>query len=350
MRESRSCTSAPSPCLIGTSAPLDRLAAHSSGPEYTDGRELLTYPSVDDARTVIGNVVHAAESCPTQDLSTTSTWVHELTERSLGEESYSVSRTYLENGRPTIGGMWWHVVRVGNAVFLDSGTGEAFPVHDFERFLEEDAARLAPLVESLACQFSETSCTSETDSPISEGFPLAAGWPRDDSAEPGPDWGRQGPNRSMPDFSYAACGRELDAPHSIDFLRARWSNVEDYRSRQLFTFPDTDTARAELARVVDFYESCPQQEGDGTTVYTEFRTVNRGDYSTAIVRITGGPDGPAIGLEVLLVVRVERALLIDTSANEASGFEDAIRAQIAGQSGDLATVVAAMCEFTDDGC
>jgi hypothetical protein len=144
---------------------LDRLAAHASGPEYTDSRELRLYGSVDEARAVIDGMVEAVEGCPTQDFSTT-TWVNQVSERHLGEESYTVSTTYLENDEPTIGGIWWHVVRVGNAIFAASGTGEAYPGPSFENSLEEGANELAPIIASFQCFFSDASCSSEGTSVV----------------------------------------------------------------------------------------------------------------------------------------------------------------------------------------
>lgn len=64
-------------------------------------------------------------------------------------------------------------------------------------------------------------------------------------------------------------------------------------------------------------------------------------------------DAPAIGMEVVHVVRLGRALLVDTTSTEGGGGPDPdaeATAQIARQTEASADVVSAMCAFTQAGC
>ncbi len=334
---------------------VDRLAANASGPEYSDARELRTYESVDDARAAIEEMVDAVEACPTQDLTTT-TWVNTITEGSLGEGSHTVTTTYLENGEPTLGAIWRHVVRVGNAIFVSVGSGEAFPGPDFDRFLKKDANELAPIVDSFACHFSERSCTSETEPPsstlIPDDFPLAAGWP--DRSE-GDGWGLEGPGRDVELYAFSPCGVELPKLIGTDSLRAKWSNVTDNRSRELVTFADADEAVAYLAASREFFAACPQSEigGEGSQSFWKVIGTEVGGGSYAVEQ-TEEFDGYRTTLrQVLHFIRVGHSVLIDTAANEGGAGPDPVAdlaRQIDEQTTDAAEVVAAMCLFTEAGC
>ena len=78
---------------------------------------------------------------------------------------------------------------------------------------------------------------------IPDDFPLAAGWPDDSAAEPGPRYGLRGPDRSLDSLAWTLCEESFTATGVRDRLRADWHNVEDYRGRELLTFP-TPTTRS----------------------------------------------------------------------------------------------------------
>ena len=110
---------------------------------------------------------------------------------------------------------------------------------------------------------------------------------------------------------------------------------------------------AYVTGVRDFYAACPEEDtGDGTGLawVTDVRQTQVGGQSYAVVRSIEADGNPAIGLEVLHVVRLGRAVLIDTASNEGSGVESRIRSQIDQQTAAGAPVVAAMCAFTEAGC
>ncbi|WP_203336943.1 hypothetical protein [Nocardioides limicola] len=71
---------------------LDRVAVRSSGPEYADARELLTFPDARTAQAELGDLRRAIEDCPTEGASPARVWtVHEGAQ--VGEETLIVSRT-----------------------------------------------------------------------------------------------------------------------------------------------------------------------------------------------------------------------------------------------------------------
>jgi hypothetical protein len=331
----------------------DRLAANASGPEYSDARELRTYGSAEEAQAAIDGMIDAVEACPTEDFTTT-TWVNTITDGTLGEDSYTVTTTYLENGEPTLGAIWRHVVRIGNAIFVSVGSGEAFPGPSFDRFLVKDANKLAPIINSFACEFSELSCSSEGTgpAPISNGFPLAAGWPEQSE---GGDYGLEGPGRDVELFAYSPCGVEVPKPIGSDSLRAQWSNVTDNRSRELVTFADADEAVAYMAESREFFEGCPQDEIDSQGFQSFWRVIGTevGGGSYAVVQTEEFEGVPNVHRSVLHFIRVGHSVLIDTTSNEGGAGQDPVAdlaRQIDQQTSDAAEVVAAMCTFTEAGC
>ncbi len=332
----------------------DRLAANASGPEYSDARELRTYGSAEEAQATIDGMVDAVEACPTEDFTTT-TWVNTITDGTLGEDSYTITTTYLENGEPTLGAIWRHVVRIGNAVFVSTGSGEAFPSPSFDRFLVKDANELEAIISGFACEFSELSCSGEGTgpAPISNGFPLAAGWPH--NRPEGDGSGLEGPGRDVELLAFTPCGVEFPKPIGSDSLGARWSNVEDYRSRKLVTFADADAAVAYMAEGREFFERCPQDEIDSQGFQSFWRVIGTevGGESFAVVQTSEFEGAPAIGMQVLHFIRVGHSVLIDTTANEGGAGPEPVAdrtRQIDEQTADAAEVVAAMCAFTEAGC
>ncbi|GEP36677.1 hypothetical protein NPS01_03400 [Nocardioides psychrotolerans] len=73
-----------------------------------------------------------------------------------------------------------------------------------------------------------------------------------------------------------------------------------------------------------------------------------GGESWAVVRTSELRGSPAIGLEILHVIRVGSAVLIDITSGE--DMEEGSEEQVASQTDAAADVVAAMCAFTEAGC
>jgi hypothetical protein len=336
--------------FCGTEAlPTDRVVAAidngATGPEFVDVRSLRLYVDDAGAHALLREARRAAVDCP-EDQQGSTTWVHEVTKADLGEESIRIVRTYETDGRVSLGATFWHVVRVGNAVLLTARTGEYLPGDTLGQGIAQHERTIAPIVTAM-CEFSAAGCMAGGDIP--DDFPLAAGWPGDAVAEPGPQHGLRGPNRSLEPLAWEMCDTSFTATGTRDRLRADWNNVEDYRGRELLTFNDADAAVAFTGSLVSFWRTCPEEEQEGGYVsLTEIRPTGVGGESWALLRWSEYDGAPAVGLTVVHVTRLGRALLIDQSSNEGSRTyaDDQVEAQVAGS----APVVSAMCRFTEAGC
>lgn len=335
----------------------DSVSAASSGPEYSDTRELVLYADDEAAARVLDNLVDAALGCPREESGPGSVTLHEVTRSDIGEDSSVVSATYEQDGTVGLGAEIVQLVRVGNALLVTSGYSEWDPTR-LEPVRAQYAADIATIVEQM-CVFA-SSCGGETASSeapssgppsgdvIPADFPLAAGFPTD--SEPGGDYGLTGPGEDVevPDGP-ESCGTGLPAAGSVDRLAARWANPEDYRSRVLLAFADADAAIAYQDDFLDPYRACPRDPGsDGYVSINDVRRTAVGGESWAVVRTSEFQGSPAIGLEVLHVVRVGSALLFDITSGE--GMAEGAEEKIASQTDAAADVVAAMCAFTEAGC
>lgn len=216
-------------------------------------------------------------------------------------------------------------------------------------------AVLATTVAILGARDDSVAAPEPTAAPLTQipdGFPLAVGWPTDSE---GGSYGLEGPGRDIELFAVSPCGVELLKPIGKDSLRARWTNVTDYRSRELLTFADADEAAAYLAESLELFQDCPQDQIDSQGFQSFWRVVptEMGGESYAVVQTSEFEGAPAVGMQVLHFIRVGHSVLIDTTANEGGAGPDLeadIRGQIAYQSETAAAVVAAMCTFTEAGC
>ncbi len=335
--------------LFPTTGILDRRAVSSTGPEYGEIRDLRLFADDREAHRFLTRIRRAVAACPEQDVGGT-IWRHRLQASGVsGQEALTAVQTFETDGVVPPGANWWEVARVGNAVLLTGTGGEWPPGRPLDRAIRKHARGVSPVVRSM-CVFAADGCASG----IPDDFPLAAGYPDDDEAEPGPGYGRHGPSRALAPTSFTACGRRPPPAAHDDRLLARWTNVEDFRARQLTTFPDADLAAASVAALTDFYRGCPvEDESDDYVQLTDVRRTAYGDESWAVVRRVELGGSPGVGLTVLHIVRVGRAVLVDTASNEGGAGPDPegdIRRQLGEQARSSATVVAAMCLFTEPGC
>lgn len=264
----------------------------------------------------------------------------------LGDEAVRVVRTYETDGLVNLGATFWHAVRVGNAVLVTAQSGEYLPGDTLGQGIESHERTIAPIIAGL-CQFGATGCAAPGDIP--DDFPLAAGWPDDSAAEPGPRYGLRGPDRSLDSLAWTLCEQSFTATGVRDRLRADWHNVEDYRGRELLTFTDADAAVEFTGELVAFWESCPRQDhGDGYESVNDVRPTGVGGESWALLRWSEYDGSPGVGLTVVHVTRLGRSVLVDQASNEGSrvGAPDQVTEQIA----DAEPIVAAMCRFTLAGC
>jgi len=188
---------------------------------------------------------------------------------------------------------------------------------------------------------------------IPEDFPLAVGWPDDDEAERGED-GLKGPDRVLRSLTFTLCGDTLNDTVYVDRLRADWTNVEDYRHRQLTTYADADQAVAEVKALTDFHRECPTEEGDdGYTRVTEVQRTEVGGESWAVVTHYEFDGAPAVGLTITHVIRLGRAVLINTISNEGGAGQDPdgeVRGHLDAMTSAIAQPMSRMCVFTKAGC
>ncbi len=182
-----------------------------------------------------------------------------------------------------------------------------------------------------------------------ESIPLASGYPEDDLAEPGRRYGLAGPSRGLEPMPVWVCGEDLEPTGYDDRLAARWTNVEDFRARELLQFPDAETAGDVAGSLVAAWESCPRHDGgDGFTSVQSVRDLGAGQEGHTLVTWSEYDGAPAIGLTVLQVVRVGEIVLLDLTSNE--GGSGAADDQVREQARAAASVVDAICHQTHERC
>ncbi|MGH3347362.1 MAG: hypothetical protein ACRDO4_10290 [Nocardioides sp.] len=317
----------------------------ATGPEFADLRDLRVYADDAAAHALLVAAREAVQACPEDEFGATR-WLSESTDVDLGDESVRIVRTYETDGLVNAGATFWHLVRVGNAVLVAAQSGEWLPGENLGQGIAGHERMIAPIIEGM-CAFGTTGCAAPVDIP--DDFPLAAGWPDDDVTEPGPRYGLLGPNRSLEPLAWDLCEGSLTATDVRDRLRADWNNVEDSRARELVTFDDAEAAVAFTGAMVALWRDCPRQEhGDGYETVNDVRRTAVGGESWALVTWAEYEGAPAVGLRVVHVTRLGRAVLIDQSGNEGSrAYADE---QVEEQIATTGSVVAAMCRFTEAGC
>ena len=191
--------------------------------------------------------------------------------------------------------------------------------------------------------------STASGSGIPDDFPLLAGYPTEgaESADGGP----QGPDRKMPPIVLEACGHRVEPGTPADLLRGGWTDVEDFRQRQLTTYDDGEAAQSYVEAVLDAFRTCPREDtSDGYTSVNTLLPHGLGDAG-AVAATRYELDGhPAIGHTLVTVVRVGTAVLVAVSSNEGGGGPDVERqlsAAAAASGVEIEDVVAAMCVFAD---
>ena len=148
---------------------LDRLAAHASGPEYTDARELRPYGSVDEARAVIDGWSTRSRSARPRTSPPPRGSTRSPTEASARSPTRSARRTSRTASRPSAasGGTW-----CASATRSSWRRAPERPSQARARRLPRGGGQPSspPIVNGFVCVFSETSCSSEGAGPR-YGFP-----------------------------------------------------------------------------------------------------------------------------------------------------------------------------------
>ena len=183
-------------------------------------------------------------------------------------------------------------------------------------------------------------------------FPLASGW--DISQVETGELGLKGPDRFLDSLEFGVCGAAFDDPKYVDRLRVDWTNVEDKRSRQLTTYADADRAVDAVGALTQFFRDCPTEDfDDGFSRVGQVIRTDVGDEAWGVVRHFERAGAPATGLEVIHVVRVGRAVLIDMAGNEGDGAsnpEGELQDQLDAMASAIAVPLSRMCGYTKAGC
>jgi hypothetical protein len=183
---------------------------------------------------------------------------------------------------------------------------------------------------------------------IPPDFPLADGFPEDTGA----DMDVQGPGPEVEAFTeMTACDRTLQRVAHEDRLAAAFSQPEDYRARELTTYASAAGAADQLAGIVDLYQVCPREtyEASPDTV-VEVLPGTLGDASYTIVR-RGEMDGGYVpGMEVVVAVQVDNAVLLSGESHEGGASPASVRSAQRHAEDRVTGLVDAMCVFTAGGC
>jgi len=184
-------------------------------------------------------------------------------------------------------------------------------------------------------------------------FPLAVGWPDDRDAAT-EELGRDGPSRSLDELEFAVCSTSFDDPKYVDRLRADWTDLEDVRHRQLTTYADPERAADAVDALEEFFGGCPIEDfDDGYARVAEVVDTDLGDQSWALVRQFEHAGAPSAGLEVISVVRIGRAVFIDTTASETGarpGSPGEVQDRLDAMSSAAEHPVSTMCIYSEAGC
>lgn len=181
---------------------------------------------------------------------------------------------------------------------------------------------------------------------IPADFPLTSGWPEGvESSElfqldpPSDD------NQAMiPAGELNACLFDAVDPGAIARLTTRLSYGSDNYVRELQLFPTDQEAVTYLAQLRALYEGCPTDDQNGAppTFTTEVGDGAVGEESVVITRASDG-----IGREVINVVRVGNAVVVDLASDEGTGDTVIDLATVTREN--LADVIAAMNELQGGG-
>lgn len=326
-------------------------ASYTGESEDLRSRVLAVYADAPAARQSFDALRDAYSACPEETVGGTDQ-VYEVVDTHQG--SATVTHRYrgadgFDPGLEVIG-----LVVVGNALSLSSyyaeGGSSRASVADMLAFADRSDR---PVRTAMTAVFGNDDGTSTPPATSDLGdFPLDAGWPADEDAET-EEGGLTLPiDRFTADFADYTCGRAAPAPRPDQRLRGQFSNVEDYRTRELVVLADADAAVAWVGRLRAFYEACPVKREDDLTYPVTVLESAVGGQSFGVLRATEYLGEPTLGLSALHVVRVGRSVLLDSASGEGMVRDPQVDGPrvLDALSADTTAVVTAMCAFTEAGC
>lgn len=317
-------------------------------------RELRTFPTDQEAVTYLAHLRNLWQECDPgeggDDL------LRQVRPTAPGDESLAlVTGTQVdETTAVTLGVV--QVIRVGNAVLADQISTEgglADMEGDVTAFLADMAGDSQAVVGAM-CVFAAEPCQSvppsvEVVNRIPAGFPLDLAYPEDRFEETE----LVGPAPDVEVFDrLEACSRAVSPRQTgVDRLGVSFTQPEDTRLRLLTTFDSVEAAEGALAEYVQIYQDCPRQEHEfGGATLTQLRKIEPGDQGYVAIRTFQQQGLPTLGLELLYLVRVGNAVLLQTTSNEGGGNEKQILGAVRQQTRLVADLAQEMCVFSDGGC
>lgn len=182
-----------------------------------------------------------------------------------------------------------------------------------------------------------------TDVPAS--VDLTTGWPA--LTESGGNNRLQRPSAKLPAIEHTACGKQpVGAPDPETRLTTYRAQPEDYRSRELQVFADIDTAEAYVKALRKLYADCPREQFDTVTMVTEVRDLENGDEAFDAASRAEANGAPAVGVNLVKVVRVGNAVLVDTGSTEGTTTGPLV----VEHGRQLVTLVEELCVYDPIGC
>ncbi|WP_183095871.1 hypothetical protein [Nocardioides stalactiti] len=172
---------------------------------------------------------------------------------------------------------------------------------------------------------------------IPADFPLASGWPEDDSAETSFDPPSADNQAMTAAGDLQACGTSAVDPGALDRLTTRWNDPTDFRIRELRLFTSDQEAAAYVADLRALYEACPTS-GSAPTFTTTVSDGAIGDESVVVTSV-----GDEIYRTVINVVRIGNAVAVDLTSDE--GLASDVDSLATETRENLADVVGAMYEL-----
>lgn len=355
-----------SPCdtPVTFSTVIDDVAALYSGPEDVRGRRVLLFTTAGDAEDALHEVLDAYDACPSESLdggiSESRYEVVPLGEGSTGgpnREGGTVLTTYATDGLPSIAQEVLYLRQTENSLLIASEYGEGIGALDLPAaresvgdVIDRQAAVIGALLAAAGGETPDEQPTGTADT-VPDDFPLLSGWP-DPASEPADDGAEtRGPERSLDTVELEACGRTADLPEPVDQLGAEWSSIQNYRARELTVYADADAAVAAVDALTRLYRDCAEDPAPDNADFVTVRQVlplALGGQAVTLVTSYEFDGDATTGLGIAHVVRLGRAVLVDTTSNESSLAT--LEPQLAESRAAIGQILSGMCLFTEAGC
>jgi hypothetical protein len=316
---------------------VDRIGAHATGPEFLDGRELITMPDAGAAAAMLDGIRELIAQCGdgAEDV-----WAVQSVPAN-GDETLAVSHL-MKLG---LGVDVYTFTRVGNAILaLDAG-GEWAP-ETVPLGLDDLAGTARPIVEAM-CIYAASPCGAPDDASrptteIPSDFPIGLGSPDLGTNNVTTDGTPAGERMTHAD----PCAHQgILVRDPLDRLDYNLMGPEFTEERELRTYTDAATAQAALDNLSSAVASCATEDiGDGITATWTVHNEETGYHSVTLSRTIGQEGGftwqyTRVGLAIFGVVW-----------SGEGGSPEQIRINAGELTAITKQVAPKMCLFTKAGC